>query len=178
MNAIATMCGIGRIPFAPGTMGSIAAALAAGLLLQLSYGWFILLPGAALFSLLGTVAADSYMRSHATDHDPKVIVVDELAGQWVTYAVWYLWIVGITAEEANFTMLEVEAQWQFIIYGFLLFRFFDILKPWPISWADRKIKGGFGVMFDDILAGFAAGSVLYLLYLFMPMLTGNMEEMP
>ena len=42
--------------------------------------------------------------------------------------------------------------WQFYVIAFILFRFFDILKPWPISWADRKIKGGFGVMFDDILA--------------------------
>ena len=178
MKRIATLFGIGHSPIAPGTMGSLAAALAASALLQLPYGWYLLLPGAVIASLLGTVAADSYMRYRGGDHDPSEIVVDELAGQWITYAVWYLWIVGITAQESSFVMLEVEAAPQFLIVGFLLFRFFDILKPWPISWADRKIKGGFGVMFDDILAGFAAGSLLYILYLFCPMFTGQLEEMP
>ncbi len=178
MNAIATMCGIGRIKIAPGTMGSLVAALMAAALLQLPFGWFVLIPAAVLASLLGTVAADSYMRRHPGAHDPSEIVIDELAGQWITYAVWYLWIVGITSEEASVSMLEVEAAPKFLIIGFLLFRFFDILKPWPISLADRKIKGGFGVMFDDVLAGFAAGSVLYILYLFWPMFSGQMEPMP
>lgn len=177
MNAIATLGGIGRIKFAPGTMGSLVAAVVAAALLQLSSGWFILLPASVLACLLGTVAADAYMRSQGTDHDPSEIIIDEVAGQWMTYAVWYLWIIG-TASHASFTALEVEEVFQFLGIGFLLFRFFDILKPWPISWADRKIKGGFGVMFDDVLAGFAAGSILYLLYLFWPMLTGQMEEMP
>lgn len=178
MNAIATLGGIGRIKFAPGTMGSLVAALIAAVLLQLPFGWFILIPAAVLVCLLGTVAADSYMRHTGTAHDPSEIIIDEVAGQWITYAVWYLWIVGITANEASFTLLEVEAAPQFLIIGFLLFRFFDIVKPWPIGWADRKVKGGFGVMFDDVLAGFASGSVLYLLYLFWPMVTGQMEEMP
>lgn len=178
MNAIATFFGIGRAPFAPGTMGSLAAALIAAGLLQLSYGWFILLPAAVLVCLLGTVASDSYMRRQPGAHDPSEIVIDEVAGQWITYAVWYLWIVGITAQDTDVIQLEVEAEPQFLAIGFLLFRFFDILKPWPISWADRKIKGGFGVMFDDVLAGFASGSVLYILYLFWPMFFGQLEEMP
>lgn len=178
MSRIATLFGIGRIPFAPGSWGSLAAALTAALMLQHASGWYILMPAAVIACLLGTVASDAYMRQHGSDHDPREIVVDELAGQWITYAVWYLWIIGITAEEASFTLIEVEAAPQFLIIGFLLFRFFDILKPWPIRWADRKVKGGFGVMFDDVLAGFAAGSILYLLYLFWPMLTGQLEEMP
>jgi len=177
MNAIATVCGIGRAPFAPGTWGSLAAALVATALLQFSYGWFILLPAAMLVTLLGTVASDAYMRTKGTDHDPSEIVIDEVAGQWITYAVWYLWVMG-TASGADFVLLEMEQTISFLVIGFLLFRFFDILKPWPIGWADRKVKGGFGVMFDDVLAGFAAGSVLYLLYLFWPMVTGQMEEMP
>lgn len=178
MNALATMFGVGRSPFAPGTAGSLVAALLAAALLQLPHGWILLIAGSVLFSLLGTVAAESYMRTHGGEHDPGAIVIDELAGQWLTYAVWYLWIVGITAQEADFTMLQVDADPLYLIAGFFLFRFFDILKPWPISLADRKIKGGFGVMFDDILAGFAAGSVLYLFYFAWPMLTGQMEEMP
>lgn len=178
MNALATMFGIGRSPFAPGTAGSLVAALLAAALLQLPYGWYVLLGGSVLFALLGTLASETYMRAHDGVHDPKQIVIDELAGQWITYAVWYLWIVGITAQQQPLANLEVEAAPQFLAIGFLLFRFFDILKPWPISWADRKIKGGFGVMFDDVLAGFAAGSSLYILYLFWPMFTGQLEQIP
>lgn len=178
MNAIATLFGLGRSPVAPGTVGSIAAAVLAALILHLPSGWLILLPATVLASLLGTVAAQRYMQQQGSEHDPSEIVIDELAGMWITYAVWYLWIVGVTSDRANVMMPEVDAAALFLLAGFLLFRFFDILKPWPISWADRKVKGGFGVMFDDVLAGFAAGSVLYILYLFWPMVTGQMEEMP
>ncbi len=178
MNQLATLFGIGRIGRAPGTAGSFVAALLAYLVLQLAHGWLVLLIGTAIFCLIGTLAADRYMQTGDTTHDPKEIVVDELAGQWATYAVWYLWIVGITAEEIDASRLEVDAAPHFLAIGFVLFRFFDIVKPWPISWADRKIKGGFGVIFDDVLAGFSAGSCLYLFYLFWPMVTGQMEEYP
>ncbi len=179
MNQIATLFGLGNIKRGPGTAGSFAAALLAFVILQLPHGWPILIAGTVLFSLLGTVAADRYMASHPEfAHDPQQVIVDELAGQWLTYIVWYLWIVGITAHEVNASMLDVDVSPQFLFIGFLLFRFFDILKPWPISWADRKVKGGFGVMFDDILAAFPAGSILYLIYLFWPMLGGQMESMP
>lgn len=178
MNYLATLAGIGRIRWAPGTFGSLAATLLVALMLQLVNGWLVLLAATVLASLLGTIVADGYMRQRGGEHDPSEIVIDELAGQWATFAVWYLWIVGVTAQEASLSMLQVEAAPQFLLIGFVLFRFFDIVKPWPISLADRKVKGGFGVMFDDILAGFAAGSVLYIVYLFWPMFTGQMEEMP
>jgi phosphatidylglycerophosphatase A len=179
MNAIATMFGIGKSPWAPGTVGSLVAALLAFAVLHIpGGGWYVLMGGAVLFSLLGTLASDHYMRATGAEHDPSEIVVDELAGQWITYAVWYLWIVGITSHEASYTLLEVEAAPQFLVIGFFLFRFFDILKPWPIGWCDRKIRGGFGVMFDDVLAGFAAGSVLYAVYLFWPLMFGQLQEMP
>lgn len=178
MTAIATLFGIGRARFAPGTFGSLAAALLAAVLVYLPHGWLLLLIGAVVASLVGTVAADRYMRAKGTDHDPSEIVIDELAGQWVTYGVWYLWIAGITSERNTAVALQLETLPLFLLLGFVLFRFFDIVKPWPISLADRKVKGGFGVMFDDVLAGFAAGSVLYMVYLFLPAFTGQMEEMP
>ena len=179
MNAIATLFGLGNVKRGPGTAGSLAAAILAFGILQLSHGWLILIVGTVIASLVGTVAAQRYMDTHPElAHDPQQVIVDELAGQWLTYIVWYLWIVGITSRDISASMLEVDVSPQFLFIGFLLFRFFDILKPWPISWADRKIHGGFGVMFDDILAAFPAGSILYLIYLFWPMLGGQMESMP
>jgi len=50
-----------------------------------------------------------------------------------------------------------------VVLGFLLFRLFDILKPWPISWLDKKVSGGFGIMIDDVIAGLAAAAVIYFL---------------
>ena len=80
--------------------------------------------------------------------DPKQVVIDEIAGQWLV-----LLIVPPGALE--------------YALGFVLFRIFDIFKPWPVSWADRTIKGGFGVMLDDILAALYAMIVLHSITLLM-----------
>jgi len=83
-------------------------------------------------------------------HDHGGIVWDEFVGFWVT-------------------MIAVPAGWQWIVAGFLLFRLFDIWKPWPISWADQKVSGGFGVMLDDLIAGGYALAVIQLSALFVPL---------
>ena len=62
------------------------------------------------------------------------------------------------------TMIAAPAGWQWMLLGFVLFRFFDIWKPWPISWADRKLHGGFGIMLDDVIAGVLAAFILQLSY--------------
>ena len=76
-------------------------------------------------------------------HDHGAIVWDEMVGFWVTMAV-------------------APSGWLWILAGFVLFRLFDIWKPWPISWLDRRIGGGLGVMADDLLAGIYAALCLYL----------------
>ena len=118
--------------------------------------------------------ANQFMRARNTTHDPQEIVIDELIGQWLTYSVWLGWLYAIAgnADTARHLLADVSTSPLYLGLGFVLFRFFDILKPWPISWCDRHIKGGFGVMFDDIAAAIPAGTVLYLCYLFSPMLTG------
>ncbi|MGL5697440.1 MAG: phosphatidylglycerophosphatase A, partial [Plesiomonas shigelloides] len=61
------------------------------------------------------------------------------------------------------TMLALPAMtWQWVLTGFVLFRFFDMVKPWPIRWFDRKVDGGFGIMIDDVIAGFIAAACLWL----------------
>jgi phosphatidylglycerophosphatase A len=79
------------------------------------------------------------------EHDFGGIVWDEIAGYLIT-------------------MCLVPLTWQTIIVGFILFRIFDILKPWPISWLDRYVQGGFGIMIDDVLAGIFAGALLLLAF--------------
>jgi phosphatidylglycerophosphatase A len=142
---LATWFGAGLIPKAPGTWGSLAALPFAWVFLHFGNIWW--LAGAALVVfLVGWWASHVYVTSTG-QADPGAVVIDEVAGQWLALlpaspAVWWHWVLG-----------------------FALFRFFDILKPWPVGWADRRLKGGFGVMIDDVIAGVLAGVLLYLLRL-------------
>lgn len=150
---IATWFGSGYAPKAPGTVGSVFA-LPAGWLIADQGGAVWLGSGVVLITVVGVWVANAYM-AQADEHDPGPVVIDEVAGQWLA-------------------MLPMAAglTWQAVLAAFVLFRLFDIWKPWPISLADRSITGGFGVMFDDILAGFAAAACLYGLAVFMPSLLG------
>ena len=176
--SLATLYGAGLSPVGPGTAGSLVAAILAFGILQLPYGWAILAAGAVLFTYLGTKSSTRYMRDHNTAHDPSEIVVDELAGQWLTYSIWHLWLVAMAGSNTAAVQLlnEVSDSPLYLGIGFVLFRFFDILKPWPISLADRKLKSGFGVMFDDVLAAIPAGTILYVIYLFSPYFLGGVES--
>lgn len=133
---LATWFGVGLSPKAPGTVGSIAALPYAMLIHYFLGGDMLLLVAAALF-FAGVKISDLYMERFSRTGDPKEVVIDEVAGMFLVLS-----FVGFTAEG--------------YMFGFIVFRFFDILKPWPISWADRKIKGGLGVMLDDILAAVCA----------------------
>jgi phosphatidylglycerophosphatase A len=178
--SLSTMYGVGLMGIAPGTCGSAVAVLLAYPILLLPYGFAWLAAGVLLFAFLGTAHASRFMRDRNTSHDPKEIVVDELVGQWLTYVVWFgwLWMISPSDQSALRLLEEVAASPLFLLIGFALFRLFDIVKPWPISWADRRVKGGFGVMFDDILAAIPAGTLLYVAFLFSPYLTGTFEATP
>ncbi len=137
---IATWFGSGYLPKAPGTWGSLAALPCAWLILTLSAGVLPLLAASGALLIVGVWASALHSTTLGT-HDAGEIVVDEVVGQWMVLAV------------APFSPLG----W---LVAFLLFRFFDVVKPWPISWIDRRVSGGWGIMLDDVVAGlFAALSV-------------------
>lgn len=136
---IATWLGSGLLPKIPGTWGSLAALPFAYALALLGGPW--LLAGAAvLIFAIGIWASEVYATRHGLE-DPGAVVVDEVAGQWLT-------------------LVPVALHLEYYLLAFLLFRFFDIVKPWPVSWADRKLKGGFGIMADDVIAALYALCVL------------------
>jgi phosphatidylglycerophosphatase A len=149
----ATWFYVGLIPVAPGTFGSLAA-LPFGYLLHRYTGF----PGLAIATLavflLGWWATAAATRGRR-DHDPGEIVVDEVVGQWIALMPLSLglWLQGV--DPAVFPY----PGW---IAAFLFFRLFDIWKPWPISWADRK-STPLGVMLDDVLAGILAALCVTLL---------------
>lgn len=148
IHLIAAGFGSGLAPRAPGTFGSLAALLPWWPLHWLTplYYWLVV----AMGFLIGIYVCGKTARDLRT-HDHGAIVWDEFIGLWITLG-------GITL--GGTTLAWVPAQWQWIIAGFLLFRLFDIWKPWPISWCDRNIHGGFGIMLDDVLAGALAAAVL------------------
>lgn len=151
---LATLYGIGLVRKAPGTAGSLVAAAMAYAMLSLPHGTSLLAVGVILSTILGSRTATLYMAQQKSDHDPKEIVIDEVAGQWLTYALCQLCLMLRGMPFALSPTL--------IAFGFILFRIFDILKPWPISVADARVKGGFGVMFDDLLAAIPAALILFL----------------
>lgn len=148
---LATWFGSGYAPKAPGTMGSLAA-LPVGWIIAVAGGWEGLFAAALLVTFVGVWAANGYM-AESGSHDPGPVVIDEVAGQWLAMV-----------PAAALGMAGVPG----ITLAFGLFRLFDILKPWPISWADRHVGGGFGVMLDDVLAGVAAGLVWMAIYRWVP----------
>jgi phosphatidylglycerophosphatase A len=141
---IASGFGSGLSPFAPGTAGSAAALLPWLLMRDLPLPWLVM---TIVVSFLVGIWASNVVIERLSISDPGVIVWDEFVGQWITLLPLVIW--------------PRHAAWT--LAGFVLFRVFDVIKPWPCSWADRVVKGGFGVMLDDALAGIYAALVLTLL---------------
>ncbi len=137
---IATGAYSGYLPKAPGTWGS-----AVGVLLWLVLGRMALLPFLAVVGMLFIVGIFSAGAAEkiVDRGDPGLVVIDEIVGQ----------LIALTA---------VPAHPVTILAGFALFRFFDILKPFPVGWLDRHIHGGLGIMLDDVVAGLYALLVLQL----------------
>jgi phosphatidylglycerophosphatase A len=138
----ATWFGAGLLPKAPGTWGSAAALPFAWGLMALG-GPHLLLAAVCICFGLGWWASSFYVRLTGTD-DPGEVVIDEVAGQWTA-------LIAAPLDPLSYAI------------AFALFRAFDIWKPWPVGWADRKIGGGLGIMLDDILAGVYSLGLMALL---------------
>lgn len=153
---IATFFGVGLLKPAPGTWGSLAALPVAYAVL--SIGGFWLLVNLTFFVFMsGWIATRDLIRGQ-TDHDPSYIVIDEVVGQWIA-----LFPVGYGAMMMSVDLLALYPGW---IAAFVLFRLFDIWKPWLVGRADAR-GDALGVMLDDVVAGvFAALGVIGLAALF------------
>ncbi|MCZ6618833.1 MAG: phosphatidylglycerophosphatase A [Gammaproteobacteria bacterium] len=137
------VCGLGSgfLPKAPGTWGSV---------LGLAVWWWLLAPLPWLLQLAvaaATFAVGWWLVQRVTRryecHDDPAIVIDEIVGIWIA-------------------LLGIGESWMLAGLGFVLFRFLDIVKPWPIGVADRNVPGGLGVMLDDLIAGVLVAIVLHV----------------
>ena len=153
-TVVASVFGIGYFQFAPGTiMSAVAVPLAIMIGLRGGGGMGIL--GASIIVLvIGILACADHVRETGRD-DPSECVIDELAGQWLACSFCLLTFGGRVPAETHISLPA-------FFLAFVLFRLFDIWKPWPVSWADQKLSGGIGVMTDDAIAGLMAGVLVVL----------------
>lgn len=149
-HLLATGFGSGLSPIIPGTMGSLAAIpfwLLMYWLLPVWLCWFIILFGFVVGIVICQRTSDDMQV-----HDHGSIVWDEFIGMWMT-----LMVIPLVS-------------WQWLLIAFVLFRFFDMLKPWPIGWFDRQVGGGLGIMLDDIIAAIFAMVIVAALAHWLPVL--------
>jgi len=149
-HLLATGFGSGLSPIIPGTMGSLGAIpfwLLMYWLLPVWLCWFIILFGFVVGIVICQRTSDDMQV-----HDHGSIVWDEFIGMWMT-----LMVIPLVS-------------WQWVLIAFVLFRFFDMLKPWPIGWFDRQVGGGLGIMLDDIIAAIFAMVIVAALAHWLPVL--------
>jgi phosphatidylglycerophosphatase A len=146
VHLFATGFGSGLSPIMPGTMGTIAAIIPYLLLVQLPISLYILV--CAISYVIGIQLCDTTGKDVGI-HDHGAIVWDEFVGFWIAMLIYPL------AQNS----MELPTA---IFFGFVTFRLFDMIKPYPISWADQEVQGGNGVMLDDLLAGLMALGTVYI----------------
>ena len=148
-DILASLGGIGLIPFAPGTFGSIFAWIA---FILISH--FVNMLVLTIVIIILSIWICEKVSKDLFEKDHKSIVIDELAGMWVALLPM-IYFASSQNERITYAILAL-----------VFFRFFDILKPFPVSYFDHKYKNGFGIVFDDIIAGILA-TVPSLIILFL-----------
>lgn len=143
-----TFFGVGMIPFAPGTWGSLMGAVAGYGLIIAGFDTVLMIAASLVVTLI-SIHAINRIEQATGIHDSGEIVIDEVAGQWLA-------MIPLTWAASSLTLENIA-------YSFALFRLYDIIKPWPISYLDKHINGGFGVMVDDLVAGIMAALTLYFI---------------
>ena len=147
-----TFFGAGLSPIAPGTVGTLAS-LPVGIAIIYYFGTETLFMFTLAITVIGIFEVNKYEQATGI-HDHQQIVIDEAAGMWLSLMIAYS-----TGNAMNYPYAEILA----IVFSFAAFRLFDIWKPSTIGWIDRELKGGLGVMLDDVLAGIAGGLLSALL---------------
>ncbi len=147
-----TFGGAGLSPKAPGTMGTLAS-LPVGWAILYYLGLESLFIATLAITIIGIFEINKYEKATQT-HDSQQIVIDEASGMWIALMMAHSMAISLSYNYA------VELS---IFLSFVTFRLFDIWKPSTIGWIDREVKGGMGVMFDDVLAGIAGGALSILI---------------
>lgn len=141
--ALATWFGLGYWPWGPGTLGSLAAVFIAARMSSVIGNFRLVLLTTVVVLLAPAIWASTRTARWVDAKDPGIVVIDEVLGQWVAF-------LGATV-----------FVWKSFVAGFILFRVFDIWKPWPVR-SLEKLPEGFGIVADDLAAGLYAALILYV----------------
>jgi phosphatidylglycerophosphatase A len=148
-----TMFGIGNSKFVPGTVASFVTCLIYIILFYLKVNIFFLVIINLVIFILSVFLID-FLKNFFSNVDAREIVIDEFIGQSIPILSFYSFL-----EKENISIFIV-----IVFVSFILFRIFDILKPYPINLVDKKIKNGFGVMLDDVIAGIFSSILMLIIY--------------
>lgn len=154
---LAQGCGSGSAPFAPGTIGSLAGVLWM-LVLSASGSLWVFLTGVAV-TVAASVWACGVAERMLQQTDPGSVVLDEICAIPLTFLGWVLWTTLGQGQRLSPELFYGGHRWLILLAGFAAFRFFDILKPWPVG-RSQALPGGWGITADDVLAAVYANAVV------------------
>ena len=154
---IVTMFGVGLIKYFPGTFASAISACIYFILYIIKINYFILI-SLNFFLLIYSIWMINYLEGEFDEIDSKEIVIDEFLGQSIPILFFYIIFYEGLVSNTFFLII--------VFLSFIGFRFFDILKPYPINYVDNNMKNGFGVILDDLIAGAFTLIVLYICIIF------------
>jgi phosphatidylglycerophosphatase A len=156
-----TMFGLGYFKYFPGSLASFITCVIFYILWS-TIGIKDLFFPYIVFLIIITIYSIKLINNIYKDNDAKEIVIDEFIGQNIPLLAMYNIEIKAKILQTSFSGLSTEV---WIISSFVLFRFFDILKPFPINWIDKNIKNGLGVILDDIIAGMFSAITIYIFLL-------------
>ena len=162
-NLVLTMFGVGYISKLPGTIASLITCLIFYIFCFFFSIKNILIPF-IIFLIIISIFSIFFINKIYKNEDSKEIVIDEFVGQNIPLLAWYNGDLNSSVIFSKYG-LDLYSLEIWIILSFILFRFFDILKPFPINLVDNRIKNGFGVIFDDIVAGIFSTATLYIIFI-------------
>ena len=183
-KAMLTMFGIGYSKYAPGTLASFTTCIIYFLIYYLSFNnitlflfyynpeyvvYFLIIITISSINLINNRSFRNKFAKLFKKNDPKEIVIDEFIGQSIPIISYWYFNFGVANDSFKnaSSFFYFNSFWAWIITSFILFRFFDILKPYPINIIDKKMKSGLGIMLDDIIAGIystIAGFIIWTLW--------------
>jgi len=184
LKAMLTMFGIGYSKYAPGTLASFTTCIIYLLIFYLSSNtlalflfyynpeyvvYFLIIITISSINLINDRSFRDKFAKLFKKNDPKEIVIDEFIGQSIPIISYWYFNFGVANDSFKnaSSFFYFNSFWAWIITSFILFRFFDILKPYPINIIDKKMKSGLGIMLDDIIAGIystIAGFIIWTLW--------------
>ncbi|MDB9786922.1 phosphatidylglycerophosphatase A [Bacteriovoracaceae bacterium] len=171
VQIVVTWFGLGKIPFMPGTWGSLGAIPILGAIHLIfdtdtmwgQWMWILTLISIIIvLYLVGFYCTRSYLKT-GVKSDPQEVVIDEVVGQLLSALIFMSLFWGFARGPGvwQVEMMKVGGEIPYLCLCFALFRFYDIVKVWPVSYADTKLPGAHGVMMDDVFAGLYAGITLF-----------------